>query len=126
MVLGEPFALVRNKSIGAADRTRNRLVDGLSASGHYAGAFSSPSRAFAGRASFHTAAARDPSGSMIGEHSEHEPAVLWTLTVFPFCRRMMPYKVDAVKNRLIVVDRCRNVAEFESREFSFEIISEKF
>jgi len=39
---------------------------------------------------------------------------------------MMRYKVDGVKNRPIVVDRCRNVAEFESREFSFEIISEKF
>jgi hypothetical protein len=42
----------------AAGRTRNRLLDGLSAPSHYAGAFSSPSRAFAGHVSFHTAAAR--------------------------------------------------------------------
>jgi len=43
---------------GAAGRTRNRLVDGLSAPSHYAAAFSSPSPTFAGRVSFHTAAAR--------------------------------------------------------------------
>ena len=41
----------------AAGRARNRLVDGLSAPSHYAAAFSSPSRTFAGRVSFHTAAA---------------------------------------------------------------------
>lgn len=41
----------------AADRARNRLVDGLSAPSHYAAAFSSPSRTFAGRVFFHTAAA---------------------------------------------------------------------
>ena len=32
----------------AAGRTRNRLMDGLSAPRHYAAAFSSPSRTFAG------------------------------------------------------------------------------
>lgn len=40
----------------AAGRTRNRLADGLSAPSHYAAAFSSPSRTFVGRVSFHTAA----------------------------------------------------------------------
>ena len=43
---------------GTAGRTRNRLVDGLSAPSHYAAAFSSPSPTSAGRMSFHTAAAR--------------------------------------------------------------------
>jgi hypothetical protein len=41
-------------------RTRNRLAGGLSATSHYAAAFSSPARAFAGRVSFHTAAAMRP------------------------------------------------------------------
>jgi hypothetical protein len=40
----------------AAGRTRNRLADGLSAPSHYAAAFSSLSRAFVGRVSFHTGA----------------------------------------------------------------------
>ncbi len=42
----------------AAGRARHRLVDGLSAPSRNAAAFSSPSRAFAGRVSFHTAAAK--------------------------------------------------------------------
>ena len=43
---------------GAAGRTRNQLADGLSAPSHYAAAFSSPSRIFVGRVSFHTAAVK--------------------------------------------------------------------
>jgi hypothetical protein len=41
-------------------------------------------------------------------------------------RRVAHCMVDGAKNRPIVVDRLCNVAESKSREFSFEIISEKF
>jgi hypothetical protein len=73
-------------------------VDGLSAPSHYAAAFSSPSRAFAGHVSFHTAAAigvclsaRSLSiklnecleAGRSSERSEHERTVLQMLTVFP-------------------------------------------
>ena len=100
-VSGDLLAMTFNRmreAKSAAGRTRNRLVDGLSAPSHYAAAFPSPSRTFAGHVSLHTAAARGVclsarplsiklneclEAGRDSERSEHERTVLKMLTVFP-------------------------------------------